>query len=189
MKYPHLISENRFRHLRKFSMLATLLVLLTGTAAHVFAGDYLMKIDLDDEEKKGGHTLERHVNVDNKFLYDRLKDDGSLDSASRYKSKSDAEKAINSTLKKKEKNIENFVKKKKRSTASTLTLDGKGKGYTLTRDKFNALGDNPSQEAIDAAVAPCGDIVVVIRPRKNMEKNDPDWKEKLFVLTSYPKCK
>jgi len=171
---------------RIVGMFAFLVLLLTSMSA--MAGDYLLQVKLSEEEGKGGHALERHVNVDNAFLYDRLKKDGTIDSASRYKDKGSADKAVNETLKKNENQIKQFVTKKARTTSSTLTLEGSGDGYTLTRAKFTELGDNPKPEDIDKAVVPCNKVVVVVRPKENMAKNDPDWKKKLFVLTSYPKC-
>jgi hypothetical protein len=121
--------------------------------------------DLDANEKRGGHVLERHVGKTDAELKRRLEAEPSISAASTYTDKKTAEEAIAAALEQRSGKVDGWVK---RRNHPNLVLDYYAKtsvGRTLRRGETTG--------------APCLHSIVVLK-----------WEQKdYYVLTSYPECR
>ena len=119
-------------------------------------------VDLDAEEAAGGHTLERHVNVDDSDLAGRTM--GGVAAASRFTDKAAAAAAISQVVKDNWTAIEAWVANGCPNGGSAFTSAIAGAGVSLVGN------DNWTQ--------PTSKVKVVLRAGAN----PPGWR----VLTAYP---
>lgn len=133
------------------------------TSGHASAASWR----LEDDERLGGHTLARHVGVDEAGLRARLRRERRIGAASSYRDRKTAERVVNATLSRERARVDRWVSR--RGSRPNLALDYDGSpgeviGYTLRRGARR--------------LAPCHDAVVVLRWDNPIGR----W----YVLTSYP---
>lgn len=123
--------------------------------------------DLGEDERRGGHTLARHVGRSDEELAERLRREPRISAASTYFSRAVAERVVGSTLRTWASRVRSWTGR--RGSRPNLALDYRGSraepvGRVLERG--------------DSRAWPAHDAVVVLRW-------DAD-RGNYFVLTSYP---
>jgi Bacterial CdiA-CT RNAse A domain len=126
--------------------------------------------DLEADERLGGHTLERHVGIDEEGLRARLRRERRIGAASSYVDRATAERVVAATLARERMRLEQWTAR--RGNRPNLALDFQGSrgeviGHTLRRS--------------GRRLEPCQDAVVVLRWDEGRHR----W----FVLTSYPEIR
>ena len=124
--------------------------------------------DLARDEKRGGHTLSRHVGLSDADLRERLKRDGRISAASTYTDRLTAEEAVTSALLASKKRVDGWAMRE--GSRANLVVDWPGNGRVLGK----------SLRRGDKAPIPCTRALVILK-----------WKtetEIYYVLTSYPEA-
>ncbi|MEO8483118.1 MAG: RNase A-like domain-containing protein [Acidobacteriota bacterium] len=125
--------------------------------------------DLSVDERRGGHTLARHVGQTDADLADRLDHERGISAASTYTDRVAAERTVARALAMNERRIQTW--RTRSGNHPNLALDYRGTagdtiGRSLARGRQSAV--------------PCVDAIVVLRWR---ERDD------YYVLTSYPEAR
>lgn len=126
--------------------------------------------DLREDERRGGHTLERHVGKTDEELRARLRRERRISAASTYTDLATAERVVGETLDRARRRVERWAARTGRRPNLALDFDGDPRvviGRSLRRG--------------DAAVEDCHDAVVVLR----WDEASGDY----VVLTSYPEVR
>ena len=152
-------------HLRALVPLLLALAALVGTAPSAEAA---RKRDLLRDEKRGGHTLARHVGLTDAQLRERLKKDQRISAASTYPDRATAEAAVTAAIAASRKRVDGWVSRE--GSRANLVIDWPGDGRVLGRSLRRG-----AREPV-----PCTRALVVL-------KWDPE-AEIYYVLTSYPEA-
>jgi hypothetical protein len=126
--------------------------------------------DLGRDERRGGHTLARHVGLSDDQLRDRLRREKGIAAASTFTDRATAEEVVGEALARSRDRVRAWARRS--GTRPNLTLDyrgvpGRAIGRSLRRGKNR--------------VEPCIDAVVVLKVH---------WPEdEYFVLTAYPEVR
>jgi hypothetical protein len=126
------------------------------------------KRDLLRDEKRGGHTLARHVGLTDAQLRERLKKDQRISAASTYPDRATAEAAVTAAIAASRKRVDGWVNRE--GSRANLVIDWPGDGRVLGRSLRRGA----------KAPVPCTRALVVL-------KWDPE-AEIYYVLTSYPEA-
>ena len=124
--------------------------------------------DLSQDERHGGHTLQKHVGRSDQQLAERLERERNIAAASTYTDRETAEQAVGTALLENRDRINNWLMRP--GGHANLVLDYEGEasspiGRTMRRG--------------EATSRPCSRAVVVLK------WNAPGY----YVLTSYPECR
>jgi Bacterial CdiA-CT RNAse A domain len=122
------------------------------------------RYDLSADERRGGHTLARHVGRGDEQLRERLASEGNIAAASSWSDQAIAEETVAAALRAEHSRLESWRRRGERRPNLALHFDaGRVIGRSLRRG---------SAEPVN-----CTNAVVVIRA---------DGPEGFYVLTSYP---
>lgn len=124
--------------------------------------------DLSRDERRGGHTLSRHVGLTDAELRERLRRDTRISAASTYTDRATAERAVGAALVKSRKRVESWAVRE--GSRANLVVEWPGDGTVLGRSLKRGA----------KAPVPCTRAVVVLRWDVETEL--------YYVLTSYPEA-
>lgn len=124
--------------------------------------------DLARDEKRGGHTLSRHVGLTDAQLRERLKKDDRISAASTWTDRATAERVVTAALKRNNRRIAEWTGRE--GTRANLVIDWPGDGKVIGRSLKRG-----AKEPV-----PCTRALVVLR--WDVES------EIYYVLTSYPEA-
>lgn len=124
--------------------------------------------DLLRDEKRGGHTLSRHVGLSDGALRERLQRDQRISAASTYTDRATAEEAVAAAIKAGKKRIDQWASRE--GSRTNLVVEWAGSGRVLGRSLRRG-----AKEPV-----PCTRALVIL-------KWDPQ-SEIYYVLTSYPEA-
>lgn len=123
--------------------------------------------DLEDDERRGGHTLSRHVGRTDEQLEQRLRQERNISAASTWTDREIAEETVAASLQAERARIENWMRRGERRPNLALHFQaGRAIGRSLRRG--------------DTSAVPCTSAVIVLRA------NGPDG---FYVLTTYPEAR
>lgn len=147
---------------------ALLFLALVAALAARSPAEAASRRDLQRDEKRGGHTLSRHVGLTDAQLRERLKREQGISAASTYTDRATAEEAVAAALKASRKRVERWAARDGARTNLVVEWPGTGRvlGRTLRRG---------AKEPV-----PCTRALVVLK-----------WDEEAeiyYVLTSYPEA-
>lgn len=125
------------------------------------------RYDLAADERRGGHTLERHVGRTDEQLRERLRREPNISAASTYEDRETAEAVIFRAFRESAATVERW-----------RARSGRRPNLVLDRDEPAAIGRSLRRGA--RAAAPCDHAVVVLRWDERADSS--------YVLTSYPEC-
>jgi hypothetical protein len=151
--------------LRPVPLLSLALAALLGAATSASAAK---PHDLARDERRGGHTLSRHVGRSDAELRERLRRDSRISAASTYTDRATAEAAVTSAIVANRKRLDRWTGRE--GSRANLVIDWPGNGRVLGR----------SLRRGDREPVPCTRALVVLRW--------DDGAEIYFVLTSYPEA-
>lgn len=124
--------------------------------------------DLDEDQRRHGHTLTKHVGRTDEQLLERLQQETDISSASTYTDKETAERSVGAAIAKNESKIKAWLE---RGGSQKLVLDYFG-------DAQHAIGRTVHR---DKTSHPCFNAKVVLA----MDNHGGGY----FVLTSYPEAR
>lgn len=124
--------------------------------------------DLARDEKRGGHTLSRHVGLSDAALRERLKREQRISTASTYTDRLTAEEAVTAAIVADKKRVDAWAARE--GSRANLVIDWPGKGKILGR----------SLRRGDKAPVPCTRALVILKWNTETEI--------YYVLTSYPEA-
>jgi hypothetical protein len=125
------------------------------------------RYDLERDERRGGHTLDRHVGRTDAELQERLARERNISAASTWTDRATAEEAVAEALRAERRRVDSWMRRGERRPNLALHYDaGRVIGRSLRR------GDNQ--------VVPCTSAVIVLRA------SGPDG---FYVLTTYPEAR
>jgi hypothetical protein len=125
------------------------------------------RYDLERDEQRGGHTLDRHVGRTDAELQERLERERNISAASTWTDRTTAEEVVAEALRAERRRIESWVRRGERRPNLALHYDaGRAIGRSLRR------GENQ--------VVPCTSAVIVLKA------SGPD---SFYVLTTYPEAR
>lgn len=124
--------------------------------------------DLARDEKRGGHTLARHVGLSDAELRDRLKRDQRISAASTYTDRATAEEAVAAAIKAGRKRVDQWVSRD--GSRANLVVEWAGSGRVLGRSLRRG-----AREPV-----PCTRALVILKWDTQSEI--------YYVLTSYPEA-
>jgi hypothetical protein len=125
------------------------------------------RYDLERDEQRGGHTLDRHVGRTDAELQERLERERNISAASTWTDRITAEEVVAEALRAERRRIENWMRRGGRRPNLALHFDaGRAIGRSLRR------GENQ--------VVPCTSAVIVLKT------SGPD---NFYVLTTYPEAR
>jgi hypothetical protein len=124
------------------------------------------RYDLQRDEKRGGHTLARHVGKSDQELRDRLRREPRISAASTYSDLGTAERVVARALDRERARVDKWLGR--RGSRPNLALDYRG-------DQREPIGRSLTRRS--SRPVACSDAVVVLRW---------DGRRGFFVLTSYP---
>lgn len=124
--------------------------------------------DLARDERRGGHTLSRHVGRTDAELRERLRREKGISAASTYTDRATAERAVTAAIVASRKRIERWASRE--GSRANLVVDWPGDGRVVGRSLRRG-----SREPV-----PCTRAVVILK--WDVES------EIYFVLTSYPEA-
>ncbi|HKM81786.1 MAG TPA: RNase A-like domain-containing protein [Candidatus Acidoferrum sp.] len=131
------------------------------------AGRAAERYDLSDDEKRGGHTLARHVARTDEELRERLRREGNISAASTWTDRETAEETIAEALRSERRRIESWMRRG--YPRANLALH-----HEARRDIGRSLRQGET-EAVR-----CHDAVIVLRA---------DGPDTFYVLTAYPETR
>ena len=149
------------------SALLLLIALAAGLAADSPA-EAARRRDLLRDEKRGGHTLSRHVGLSDADLRERLRRDPRLSAASTYTDRDTAEAAVTAAIQAGRKRVDRWVART--GSRANLVVEWRGTGKVLGRSLRRG-----AKEPV-----PCTRALVVLRWNDDAEI--------YYVLTSYPEA-
>lgn len=156
----------RFPNLpRAVALLLLALLASLGVAASLQAAQLR---DLARDEKRGGHTLSRHVGLTDPQLRERLKKDGRLSAASTWPDRATAERVVTAAIKRSTRRIAEWTARE--GSRANLVIDWPGDGKVIGRSLKRG-----AKEPV-----PCTRALVVLRWDAEAEI--------YYVLTSYPEA-
>ncbi len=156
----------RFPNLpRAVALLLLALLASLGVAASLQAAQLR---DLARDEKRGGHTLSRHVGLTDAQLRERLKKDGRLSAASTWPDRATAERVVTAAIKRSTRRIAEWTARE--GSRANLVIDWPGDGKVIGRSLKRG-----AKEPV-----PCTRALVVLRWDAEAEI--------YYVLTSYPEA-
>jgi Bacterial CdiA-CT RNAse A domain len=120
--------------------------------------------DLERDEARGGHTLEKHVARTDEELRERLARERNISAASTWANREVAEETVAEALRHEQNKIERWESRGDRRTNLALHYDA---GRVIGR----------SMRHEDAVSSPCTDAVIVLKA---------DGANGFYVLTTYP---
>ncbi len=150
------------------STILLLLALATAAGATIPA-DGAQPRDLARDEKRGGHTLSRHVGLTDAQLRERLQKDSRISAASTYPDRATAEKVVTAAIAADRKRVDRWVSRE--GSRANLVIEWKGDGRTVI---------GRSLRRGDKAPVPCKGALVVLKWNNDSEI--------YYVLTSYPEA-
>ncbi len=157
----------RFSHrLRTFVPLLLAVVAILGAA---LPADAARKRDLLRDEKRGGHTLSRHVGKSDAQLRERLRREQRLSAASTWTDRETAEQVVGAAIGANRERIERWTNRE--GSRANLVLDWPGDGKRVIGRSLRRGAKDP---------VPCTRAVVVLRWNVDGEI--------YHVLTSYPEA-
>jgi len=124
------------------------------------------RYDLSRDEKRGGHTLRRHVGRTDDQLRQRLKRERDISAASTWTDRAMAEDTVAAALRAERSKIENWQRRGERRTNLALHFDA---GHPIGRSLVRGATE----------VVPCTETVIVLRADG----------EGFYVLTTYPETR
>ncbi|MBK9376257.1 MAG: hypothetical protein IPN03_21655 [Holophagales bacterium] len=124
--------------------------------------------DLARDEKRGGHTLARHVGLSDAELRERLRRDQRISAASTYTDRLTAEEAVAAAIMASKKRIDRWVRRE--GSRANLVVEWAGNGKVLGR----------SLRRGGKAPVPCKRALVILKWNTQTEI--------YYVLTSYPEA-
>jgi len=125
------------------------------------------RYDLERDEQRGGHTLDRHVGRTDAELQERLERERNISAASTWTDRTTAEEVVAEALRAERRRIESWMRRGERRPNLALHYDaGRAIGRSLLR------GDNQA--------VPCSSAVIVLKA------SGPD---SFYVLTTYPEAR
>jgi hypothetical protein len=125
------------------------------------------RYDLAADERRGGHTLARHVGRSDEQLRERLRQEPNISAASTYTDRETAERVV-----------ANATEASASALAAWRRRSGRRPNLVLDRDEPSPIGR--SLRRGQRQPTDCGHAIVVLR-----------WDERAgseYVLTSYPEC-
>jgi hypothetical protein len=144
-----------------------LLALAAGLGPHASA-EAAKRRDLERDEKRGGHTLSRHVGLTDAQLRERLKREEGISAASTWNDRVTAEEAVAAAIQASRKRVDGWAARD--GSRANLVIEWPGTGRVLGRSLRRG-----AKEPV-----PCTRALVVLR-----------WNEEAeiyYVLTSYPEA-
>lgn len=147
-------------------LLGAVLALIPLLAAASPGG--LARRDLAVEEKRGGHTLSRHVGRTDEQLRERLRKEPGISSASTYTDRATAEDVIARALRGSKKRVDQWMSRQ--GSRANLVVDWPGDGKVIGR----------SLRRGEKTPVPCRRALVVLKWNDDAEI--------FYVLTSYPEA-
>ena len=124
--------------------------------------------DLSVDERRGGHTLARHVGRSDEQLRERLRREPGISSASTYTDRPTAERVVGASFQESADVVDRW----------TLRI-GRRPNLVLDRDEPSAIGR--SLRRGQRVASDCAHAVVVLRWDEAVRQS--------YVLTSYPECR
>jgi hypothetical protein len=125
------------------------------------------RYDLERDEQRGGHTLDRHVGRTDAELQERLERERNISAASTWIDRGTAEEVVAEALRAEHRRIESWMRRGERRPNLALHYDaGRVTGRSLRRGESQAV--------------PCTSAVIVLRA------SGP---ESFYVLTTYPEAR
>jgi hypothetical protein len=125
------------------------------------------RYDLERDQRRGGHTLDRHVGLTDAQLRERLERESNISAASTWTDRATAENVVAEALRAERRRIENWMRRgERRPNLALHYAAGRVIGSSLRR------GDNQ--------VVPCTSAVIVLKA------SGPDGS---YVLTTYPEAR
>ncbi len=149
------------------SALLLLIALAAGLAADSPA-EAARRRDLLRDEKRGGHTLSRHVGLSDADLRERLRRDPRISAASTYTDRDTAEAAVTAAIQASRKRVDRWAART--GSRANLVVEWRGTGKVLGRSLRRG-----AKEPV-----PCTRALVVLRWNDDAEI--------YYVLTSYPEA-
>lgn len=146
-------------------LLLLALAAVAGVSSHAEAAK---RRDLARDEKRGGHTLSRHVGLSDADLRERLRRDQRISAASTYTDRATAEEAVALALLASKKRVDGWVMRE--GSRANLVIDWPGDGKPIGRSLRRG-----AKEPV-----PCTRALVVLRWDVEAEI--------YYVLTSYPEA-
>jgi len=146
-------------------VLLALAALLGATAP----ADGAQKQDLLRDEKRGGHTLARHVGQSDAQLRERLRRERRLSAASTFTDRATAEEVVADAIRGSRKRIERWTNRE--GSRANLVIDWPGDGRKVVGRSLRRGAKEP---------VPCTRAVVVLRWNVDAEI--------YYVLTAYPEA-
>lgn len=151
--------------LRPLVLLLLAVVVLLGAA---FAAEAAKPRDLERDERRGGHTLSRHVGKSDAELRERLRREKGISAASTWTDRATAERAVSAALLASKKRVDRWVNRE--GSRANLVIDWPGDGKVVGRSLRRG-----AKEPV-----PCTRAVVILKWN--------DEAEIFYVLTSYPEA-
>jgi hypothetical protein len=125
------------------------------------------RYDLERDERRGGHTLDRHVGRTDAELQERLQRERNISAASTWTDRLTAEEVVAEALRAERRRIESWMRRGERRPNLALHYDaGRDIGRSLRRSENQAV--------------PCTSAVIVLKA------SGPD---SFYVLTTYPEAR
>ncbi|MHB8799905.1 MAG: RNase A-like domain-containing protein [Thermoanaerobaculia bacterium] len=149
--------------------LVPLLLAVVAIFGATFPADAARKRDLLRDEKRGGHTLSRHVGKSDAQLRERLRREHRLSAASTWTDRATAEEAVSAAISANRIRIERWTSRE--GSRANLVIDWPG-------ERGRVLGRSLRRGAKEPV--PCTRAVVVLRWSADGEI--------YYVLTSYPEA-
>ena len=150
---------------RPILLLLLALAPLVGVSSHAEAAK---RRDLTRDEKRGGHTLSRHVGLTDADLRERLRRDQRISAASTYPDRPTAEQAVTLALLANRKRVDGWALRE--GSRANLVIDWPGDGRILGRSLRRGA----------KAPVPCTRALVILKWNTETEI--------YYVLTSYPEA-
>ena len=145
-----------------------LLLSLAAVAGFSTSAEAARRHDLLRDERRGGHTLSRHVGRSDAELRERLRLDQRISAASTYVDRSTAEEAVTLAIGANRKRVDRWLSRE--GTRANLVIDWPGNGRLLGR----------SLRRGEKAPVPCTRALVILKWDNESEI--------YYVLTSYPEA-
>jgi hypothetical protein len=125
------------------------------------------RYDLERDERRGGHTLDRHVGRTDAELQERLERERNISAASTWTDRATAEEVVAEALRSERRRIDSWMSRGERRPNLALHYDAR-------RPIGRSLRQGQNQ------VVPCTSAVIVLRA------SGPDG---FYVLTTYPEAR
>ena len=149
--------------------LVPLLLAVVAILGAALPADAARKRDLLRDERRGGHTLSRHVGKSDAELRERLRRDRRLSAASTWTDRATAEEVVGAAIRANRERIERWTSRE--GSRANLVLDWPGDGRKVIGRSLRRGAKDP---------VPCTRAVVVLRWNVDGEI--------YYVLTSYPEA-